>query len=127
MSIALKCLEDDQIRQHIVRKIGQLVRCEIAKLCSHGVKSVLHSQNRESLMDFKWDMIIEEMKCHVPLLLEILKSCTSTRRPRANRYSVIAMCVAMICKVRCSDMSLVHKVLSLILYAGHCSKKVCKQ
>lgn len=100
---------------------------EIAKLCSQEAQSVLRSQSRESLMDFKWDMIVEEMNHHAPLLLEILKCCTSTKRPRVNRHSVIALCVAMLCKLRCSDMSLAHKVLSLILYAGHSSKKVCNE
>ena len=46
---------------------------EIAKLCSQEAQSVLRSQSRESLMDFKWDMIVEEMNHHAPLLLEILK------------------------------------------------------
>jgi hypothetical protein len=124
LTVALKCVEDDRIRPHIVRKIGQLVKGEIVNLCSKKVQSVLHSQSRESLMDFKWEIMIEEMCKHAPILLEILKYCTSTKRPRANRRSVLVMCVAMLCKLRCSDMSLAHKVLSLILHAGHSSKKV---
>ena len=124
LTVALKCVEDDRIRPYIVRKIGQLVSGEIVNLRSKKAQSVLHSQSRESLMGFKWDMMIEEMRRHAPILLEILKCCTSTKRPRANHYSVIVMCVAMLCKLRCSDMSLAHKVLSLILRAGHSSKKV---
>ena len=98
---------------------------EIAKLCNQKIQSVLHSQSRGSLIDFKWDVIIEEMHHHALLLLEILKCCTSTKRPRANCHSVIAMCVAMLCKLCCSDMSLAPKVVSLILHADHSSKKVC--
>ena len=125
LSIALQCLKDKQIQKHIIRKISQLLRSEIVKLCSHEVGSVLRQQSRESLMGFTWNKIIEEASQHAPLLLELLKCCTSTKRPRANRHSVISMCIAMLCKVRCNDMSSAHKVLSIILYSGHSSKQVC--
>ena len=72
-------------------------------------------------MEFNWSVIMEEMRDHAPVLL---KQSTRTKCPQPNRHSVIAMCVAMLCKLRCSDMSLVHKVISLILYAGHSSKQV---
>ena len=75
-------------------------------------------------MGFKWPLVMDEMNQHAPVLLQILNCCTSTRRLRANRNSVIATCTAMLCKLRSSKMSLIHKVLSLVLYAGHASKKV---
>ena len=124
LSAALKCIEDKQIQKHIIRKIGQMLRNEIARMCSREVGSVLHQQGRDTLMKFSWNDVVTEATHHAPILLELLKSCTSTRRPRSNRHSVISMCIAMLCKVRCNDMSLAHKILSLVLYAGHSSKQV---
>ena len=124
VAVALHCLEDKKVRQHIIRKIGKTVRGEIAKLCSKSV-TVLHKKKVNSFMEFSWSVILEEMRDHTPVLLEILKQSTSTARPRPNRHLIIAMCVAMLCKLRNSDMSLVHQVISLILYAGHSSKQVC--
>ena len=121
LSIALKCIEDKQIQKHIIRRVGLMLRSEVARMCSREVGSVLHQQGRESLMKFAWNDVVTEATHHAPILLELLKSCTSTRRPRSNRHSVISMCIAMLCKVRCNDMSLAHKVLSLVL---HSSKQV---
>ena len=51
-------------------------------------------------------------------------SATKTRTPRKNRVAVICVCNAVLLKYRCKKFNLFQKVLSLVLYASQCSKKV---
>lgn len=51
-------------------------------------------------------------------------SVLKTRKPRSNRTGLVGMCVAMLLKHRFHRMSLVHKIMGLILYAGHSGKQV---
>ena len=41
-----------------------------------------------------------------------------------NRVAVICVCTAVLLKYRCKKFNLFQKVLSLVLYASQCSKKV---
>ena len=124
VSLALQCLEDERVRKHIIKRVGKIVMSEVAKMCSNEVNSILKQQSKTKLFSFNWDTVIDELRVHAPTLLEILQSCTNTKVARSNRHCVIAMCASMLCKLRCPTMSLAHKTLSLILYSGHCSKKV---
>ena len=124
-AIVSNCLEDAVVKKHINSKVGNLVQTEITNLCSNRCNSVLRRHSKEYLLSFKWDDVQKEMQEYVPTLLSLLQSAIHTRRPRPNQDAVIAMCTAMMCKLRRPDMSIAHKTLSLILYAGHASKKVC--
>ena len=124
MKVATECLEDTSLRQYILRRLGRRVRTEFTQLQSLAVNSVMRQQSKESLVDFKWSSIIEEIKLHAPTLYEFLKACTVTRTPRPNRESIIGMCAAILCKFRSPEMSAAQKTVSLILYSGHSSKKV---
>ena len=122
--IAKQCLDDLVIRKHIIKHIGFAVKSEIVALCSDRVESVLRQVSKESLTEFKWYTFLDEMKIHAPILFHILQQCTTTKVIRANANFVIGMCGAMLCKLRSPKMSLIHRILSLILYSGHCSKAV---
>ena len=52
----------------------------------------------------------------------ILSSITKTKSERANQNAIIGMCATILLKHRYSKMSLVQKIISTILYAGHTSK-----
>ena len=112
------------IRKHVIHKVGKVVQSEVASLCSGKRKSVFQCQMKEELTRFKFQDVIHEMQKYAPTLLSILLDATKTRRSRPNQTAVIAMCTAMICKLRRPEMSIVQKILSLILYAGHSAKKV---
>ena len=72
-----------------------------------------------------WKQVEREMAMRCPLLLRILTAATRTRSERANRTTTIVMCFAVIVKHRNPNVNLLQKIISLILYAGHCSKQVC--
>lgn len=102
--------------------MASLIHDELKKMCSHNVNSIL--QRMSALTSFQWVDLMNELEVHAPTLMRILSSATKTRRNRPNRSGVIGMCAALLLKFRYSRMSLVQKLISTILYAGHSSKQV---
>ena len=122
LAVARDCMEDPELRNHIVKKVGVRLQQELANLCSSEVLLGDHSK----LASFTWDLVLAAAKQHAPTLLEILQACSSKKKAYQDRSkAVIGMCIAILCKHRQCNMSLVQKILSIILYAGHCSKMVC--
>jgi hypothetical protein len=58
------------------------------------------------------------------VLIEALRTCLQTRTKHTNTNAIIAVIISIITKHRRSDSCLTQKMISLILYSGHCSKKV---
>ena len=102
-----------------------LIHKEVKSIASTKVKSTLLYQSKQSICDFDWKKVEREMATHCPLLLRVLAAATKTRSERVNRTMTIVMCFAMIVKHRNPNVNLLQKIITLILYAGHCSKQVC--
>ena len=124
MAIVTHCLKDATVRQHIITKVGKLLQSEVATLCSNRCNSALRCPSNEQILSFEWVRVLQEMQEHAPTLLSLLRSATQTRRERPNQDAVIAMCTAMMCKLRNSEVNAAQKTLSLILFGGHASKQV---
>ena len=124
MAIVTHCLKDATVRQHIITKIGKLLQSEVATLCSNRCNSALRCPSNEQILSFEWVRVLQEMQEHAPTLLSLLRLATQTRRERPNQDAVIAMCTAMMCKLRNSEVNAAQKTLSLILFGGHASKQV---
>lgn len=118
------CFKDETIREYSVNKVAQIIHSEVKKMCTHDVNSILRQTSCESLGNFQWCNLISELQQHAPTLMTILNACTKTRRYRKNKNGVIGMCAAMLLKFRYNRMSLVQKLISTILYAGHSGKQV---
>ena len=119
------CYEDPGIRSIILNKIGRHLEKEMKKMCSKKVTSMLRSSSPEALKTFKWADLITELNKHAPVLVSILHACTQTRTFKSNRAATIGFCAAVLLKYRVPEMSLVQKLISLIMRAGHCGKQVC--
>ena len=78
----------------------------------------------EDLQNFCWDKLISELSVKAPTLLCILQAATKKRIPRKNTKAVICMCAAILFKHLNSSISLVQKVVTTILFAGHAMKQV---
>ena len=123
MALSNECLADMKTREYTLSSIGRMIRTELKKVSS--IQSVLCSQSNDDLKNFKWDDIYNELKHKAPVFLGVLLSATKTRCARKNQVAVICMCAAILLKYRFKRLSLVQKIVSLVLYGGHCSKKVC--
>ncbi len=120
MSLARRCLENENIRHCVLNGVCRMVHKEIATLCSDLVPSVLRDKSPELLKSFQWKCLLDELESHAP----ILKSCIGVRRPASQQQAVIGVITAILCKNRRNSASLVQRIISVILYSGHASKMV---
>lgn len=121
-TIAVESMKDPCTRQVLVKLFGKEVHKEIRLMAS---ESFLCSQSKDDLKEFKWDRLHAELSHKAPVLLSILLDATKTRVPRPNSHIVVGTCVAILLKHRNPKMSLLQRIISLVLYAGHTSKQVC--
>lgn len=118
MTLANECLSNIKTREYTISGIGRIVRTEIKKMST--IQSILCSQSDEDLRSFKWDDIYTELKQKAPFFLSIsYKNKNYTKQ--SNSYNVYMCCNTF----KVSIQALLQKIISLILYSGHCSKKVC--
>lgn len=118
------CYNDPDTRSRMMKKVGRILREEIKTMCSVKTASILRSGNYEDLSNFKWESLMKELKVHAPVLTSVLYSCMKSKSQGGNRMAVIGICASVLFKYRCSRMSLVQKIVTLILHAGHCGKQV---
>lgn len=124
-TIAVGSLKNPCTREHILKALGKELAKKIKVMASDRAKSILQSQNPEHLKQFTWDMLLHELSTYAPLLKSLLFSVARTRVAQSNTDAVVGMCAAILINHRNSEMSLIQKINSLILYAGHTSKQVC--
>ena len=98
--------------------------CFIRTQCSDKADSILQSKATKAMEEFCWNDVIGEMKLRAPTLLSLLQSCTRTKKARRNMNCVIGLIAALLCKHRRPSASLVQRLISVILYSGHASKRV---
>ena len=124
-TVAIASMKDPDTRNHIMNLIRKEVRKEIRLMASDSEESFLRSQLKEDLKEFQWSRLHAELSSKAPILQSILTAATKTRVPRPNVHIVVGTCVAILLKHRNPKMSLLQKLISLVLYAGHTSKQVC--
>ena len=120
----MNCVQNKATRKAMVKTIGRILSREVAAMCSDKFDSILRTKCKKSMMKFKFEAIIGELQDQAPTLLALLQTLLKTRTPRANYNSMIAMIAAMILKHRNAKCSLMHKMTSVIMYAGHSAKQV---
>ena len=98
-SLIFNVLKDPITKVYVIKKVGILLKQELAEMCSNKANSFLRNQSPSSLV-FKWDTLLGELAKHAPILLSLFLSCTTTNRPRQNRSAVIWMCCAFLLKFR---------------------------
>ena len=131
LAVARDCIYDQELRRYITNGLGQQLRREVKALCSDKVNSV-HRGKPHVLRTFTWDDLLAEMQQHAPILLGLLTKCTRKRKRKESSLkkskAVICLCTALLCNFHHPGMCLIQKLLSIILYTGHSSKKVfiCK-
>lgn len=111
-------------REFIVKCIAKEMKYELQKLCSDNFSSVLTSQSIDNITNFNWSLLINEADRVMSTLMQVLSTCTQTHSPRLSTQAVIGTIISILAKHRQPHSCLLQKVISLLLYAGHCSKKV---
>ena len=112
------------MKKYILRLVGKIVHAEVKTLCSESVQSVLLKSDPGALKSFTWQTLKRELATYAPVLNSILESTGVRSRNRPNFDAVVCLSVSLLARNRNPKMSLVAKIISLILYAGHSSKEV---
>lgn len=132
-SIAREAMKDKRIRSKAVEILGVDMGREMKRLCSKKVMSVLRNRDLSSVQEFDVQAIITEMKEHAPSVLTLLRGCLLGRKPPKRGVLksrvvdidlVVAVCCAILLRGRSQRMNLLQRVISLVLYCGHASKRV---
>ena len=123
-SLAVQAWEDLKIRKYILKLICVTLKREINTMCSDKTKSLLREQAPDCLQNFNWSQLELELGTYAPTLPCLLDACFSTRVLRQNRTYMLCMCASLMLKNRRPSMSLLQKIVSVVLYGGHCSKQV---
>ena len=132
-SIARQVVKDERIQLKVINLLSTTLGKEMKKLCSKRVNSLLRRKDCISLQEFNIHDIVNEMKVHAPSVLTLLRGCLQGRnRSRTNKTKsrvfdedlVVGVCCAILLRGRSQRMSLLQRVISLILYCGHASKRV---
>ena len=132
-AIARQVVRDERIRTRVIELLGTHMGKEMKKLCTKEVMSVLRKADSDSVQQFSVKSIIEEMKTHAPSVLTVLRGCVhGRRRSRAKKQksrmidvdTVVGVCCAILLRGRSQKMNLLQRIISLILFCGHASKRV---
>ena len=124
VGVADSCFQDNKITEYLIKKTGTIIHRELKNMCTKKVNSILQQSSANAMEEFDWSKLINELKTHAPTFLKILEACTRTRHYRNNRLGIIGVCTAILLKFRYHHMSLVQKILSVVLQAGHSGKQV---
>ena len=122
-SVACQVLKDPRYLSPLLLKMGRIIAKEVAVLCSDRVSSLLSSSKKNDFVTFKWEKLFE-VESHAPCLLKILTTALQTKNENKTAVPLIGVIVSILCSFRRRSMNLIQKIVSVILYAGHCSKQV---
>ena len=120
-AIAQECFKDPVTTKYVLDHLCGIIRREMKTMVADETNSILRNPGMEC---FTWDLIIEELGANAPNFLHLLHAMTKTKSVRKNRKAIIGVCASILLKHHYSKMSLVQKIISTILYAGHTSKQV---
>jgi hypothetical protein len=123
-SVANHIMKDPRYLPALLRRVGQSIGKEVVSLCSDKVASSFGKSKVSDLMCIDWGKMIEEVKVHAPCWSSMILSCFRTLNKNKRSDPLVLMIVSLLCNFRKRSMNVIQKVISIILYAGHCSKKV---
>ena len=123
-SIANQVMLDSRYSPAILSKIGCAIGQEVVSLCSDKLSSLLCKADKEDLMSFKWDELVQEATQYAPCLVKILTVAFQVMNKKKSSVQPIGLIVSLLCTFRRRTINRVQKIISIILYAGHCSKQV---
>jgi hypothetical protein len=123
--LANESLKNENIRQWVIIGIGKLLQYELKKICSDNANSILQSKDKEHISKLPWNEILAEIVKYCPTLFFLLTKCTTTSHSKFNQQHLVCTIVCMLCKFRRSNMSLLQRVVTTLLYSSHAGSMVC--
>ena len=130
-SIADAVMDSAALRKAVEDRLCSDVNIECKRLCSKANPTLLRTATKDSVLNFSWRAIGQEILEKSPLFYRLLlasadpKSLSKSSDPETTeRYPGICTAAAVLLKNRDKGMSLVPYVISTILKVGRTSKRV---
>ena len=123
-TVSAEALKDQVTKKYVLKMLGNELAKEVRDMASDSGNSILQSQNPDHLERFTWDKLLGGLSMFAPVLKSLLSSATSAKVHHSSTDAVIGLCAAIFIKHCNSNVNLVQKINSLIVYAGHSSKQV---
>jgi hypothetical protein len=117
-SVAKQCFQHPLYQKEVIKLVGRVIQKEIVKMSTE--KSILRSTDASILQQFRWEYVAKEAKMHAPILYMLLKTIIA----KEDKEHMILLIISMLCHLKRRNMNLHLKLVSCILYAGHCTKRV---
>ena len=87
------------------------------------------------MKSFCWEDFLKELEATSPMFYRVLRDCVFRKQRKASKHAkffaindsaVIGMCVAILLQHRNSNMNLVQRTISTLLYSRHACTKTGK-
>ena len=132
-SIAKQVMNHRRVRECVLRRVGKLIRKDMECACKMETSSMLRKRTVAAMKSFCWRDFVKELEATSPVFCAVLKECVERKRRKVSKRGtsykvddsvVIGMCAAILLRHRNSNMNLVQRILSTLMYGGHAPKKV---
>ena len=120
-ALADAVMDSPNLRKAIKERICSDISKECKNLCSKANPSMLRSATKESVLNFSWNAVDQEMKEKAPFFHRVLLA-SANPNARNDRNPGICTAASILLKNRDKGMSLVPYVLSCVLKIGKASK-----
>ena len=101
---------------------------ELNIMCRRSSTCVLGERSKDIVATFSWDKLIKCFKKNAPTTSIILEACIKQgyrwKKRLPNTDLLIGIVVAIILRIRSQKLNLIQRIVSVVLYAGHASKRV---
>ena len=113
--------------------MGKLMSKEMSRLTSLKVGCVLRNCSGDTLKEFAWKDLLQELEKEAPISLSLFKQCAHVKRRGHSQQGksgrsarrlpdAVGMCFAILLRSRSQKMNL---LVSMLLYGSHAPKQVC--
>ena len=122
-SFARHSMTNSLFRQGILKQIMISVRREMKGLCKKD--SIFTMNLKTALETFTWEHLLGIIRSIAPILFSVVSAALTRSRSEPPTLPLLAI-LCLIMKTRSQRMSLLQRLISLIMYAGHAGKQVSK-
>lgn len=121
--VARTALRRNTIRKPVINNVINLMAKECIRLSRK--QSIFRIGTVEKIKALKMSDVTRELRKKAPILYTIVKrACTRRRAMKKSNLNVATMAAALLLKERNKTLCSPQAIISIILYAGHCSKMV---
>ena len=104
--------------------ISEEVSTACKKLCRRSDGSVLYGNNYESLKEFNFDSVWDEMERNIPFVITLMNNVAGKDSITADLRVKYSFLYSILISERWHELSLLKRVMTVLVIEGGCTKKV---